>query len=76
MDPEIGENMLVRFTNNQDRPYDHRFIPHPPVETRVYLSDLKTRVLDRVESGWDGRAIPGVDPVKLRRINRLQQGVK
>jgi hypothetical protein len=76
MDPEVGENMLVRFTNNQDRPYDHRFIPHPPVETRVYLSDFKTRVLDRVESGWDGRAIPGADPVKLRRINRLQQGVK
>jgi hypothetical protein len=76
MDPEIGEIMLVRFTNNQDRPYDHRFIPHPPVQNRIYLSDFKTRVLNQVALGWDGRAIPGADPVKLRRINRLQQGVK
>jgi len=76
MDPDAAEPMLVRFTTNQDRPYDHRFIPHPPVQNRVYLSDFTTRVLDRVAEGWDGQAIPGVDPAKLRRINHLQQGVK
>jgi hypothetical protein len=76
MDPDAAEQMLVRFTTNQDRPYDHRFIPHPPVQSRIYLSDFKARVLDRVALGWDGRPIPGADPVKLGRINRLQQGVK
>ena len=76
MDPDAAEPMLVRFTTNQDRPYDHRFIPHPPVQNRVYLSDFTTRVLDRVAEGWDGQAIPGVDPSKLRRINHLQLGVK
>jgi hypothetical protein len=76
MDPDVGEHMLVRFTNTQDRPYDHRFIPHPPVENRIYLSDFKTRVRNQVTLGWDGRAIPGADPAKLRQINRLQQGVK
>jgi hypothetical protein len=76
MDPDAGEVMLVRFTTNQDRPYNHRFLPHPPVQNRIYLSDFETRVRDRVLLGWDGRAIPGADPAKLRRINHLQQGVK
>ncbi len=73
MDPEAGELMLVRFTTNQDRPYDHRFIPHPPIQNRVYLSDFTDRVLNRIETGWDGQPIPGADPAKLQRINRLQE---
>ena len=76
MDPEAAEEMLVRFTTHQDRPYDHRFIPHPPIQNRVYVTDFTDRILRRVEAGWDGQPIPGADPAKLRRINRLQQGVK
>ena len=76
MDPQAAEEMLVRFTIHQDRPYDHRFLPHPPIEKRIYVSDFTERVIERVETGWDGRPIPGADPVKLRRINRLQPGVK
>jgi len=76
MDPDTSELMLVRFTANQDRPYDHRFIPHPPIQNRVYLSDFKTRVFDQLDRGWDGKSIPGADSAKLRQINRLQEGVK
>ena len=76
MDPDTSELMLVRYTSQQDRPYDHRFIPHPPTHKRVYLSDFKTRVFDQIDRGWDGKAIPGADPAKLRQINRLQEGVK
>ena len=76
MDPHAAEEMLVRFTIHQDRPYDHRFIPHPPADKRLYVSDFTDRVLERVDTGWDGRPIPGADPAKLRRINRVQPGVK
>ena len=75
MDPILGETMLVRFTTHQDRPYDHRFIPHPAFESRVYLSDFTERIFSRLEAGWDGQPIPGADPNKLRQINRLQEGV-
>ncbi len=73
--PGTGAEMVVRYTVPQDRPYDHRFIPHPPAHQQVLAIDLVDRIQTRVETGWDGRAIPGVNPEKLGRINKLQPGV-
>ena len=74
--PTTGEEMVVRYTVSQDRPYDHRFIPHPTLDQQVLAQALVDRILARVDAGWDGRLIPGVDPDKLRQINKLQPGVK
>ncbi len=74
--PVDGSEMPVRFTVPYTKPYDARFIPHPPVEERIHLSDLEATVLQRVEIGWDGRPIPGISADRLRQINRLQPGVQ
>jgi hypothetical protein len=76
IDPQNGQEMLVRFTVRQDRWYDHNFIPHPAVADRVYVADLETQVQNRVATGWDGQPIPGASDTRLREINRLQPGVK
>ena len=73
--PMTGREMVVRFTVPQDRPFDHRFIPHPPEGQQIFLDEFVLRVTERVEIGWDGLPIPGADPDRLRRINRLQPGV-
>lgn len=73
--PETGAEMVVRYSVSQDRPYDHRFIPHPPAHQQVLAQDLVDRIHARVDSGWDGRPIPGADSAKLGRINKLQPGV-
>ncbi len=75
IDPDSGEPMAVRYPAPLQRNYDHRFIPHPAPEDRVYMADLEDRILSRVEQGWDGQPIPGADPAKLSRINKLQVGV-
>lgn len=76
MNPATSEEMVVRFTVPQDAWYDHNFIPHPPADQRVAAADLERVVQRRVEQGWDGVVLPGADPQKLRRINKLQPGVK
>ncbi len=73
--PETGAEMVVRYTVPQDRPYDHRFIPHPPAHQQVLAQDLVDRIQARVDTGWDGRPIPGVESTKLGQINKLQPGV-
>jgi hypothetical protein len=73
--PDSGAEMVVRYTVSQDRPYDHRFIPHPPAHQQVLAQDLVDRIQARVDTGWDGRPIPGVDPARLGQINKLQPGV-
>ncbi len=75
IDPDSGDAMAVRFNPPYARPYDHRFIPHPAPEHRIYMADLEAQVLDRVEEGWDGVPIPGADSAKLTRINRVQSEV-
>jgi hypothetical protein len=73
--PKTGAEMVVRYTVSQTRPYDHRFIPPPPAHQQVLAQDLVDRIQARVNAGWDGRPIPGVDSAKLGRINKLQPGV-
>ena len=76
INPDSGDEMLVRWALSQDRPYDHRFLPHPAPADRIDLAAFEAGALDRLELGWDGVEIPGADPEKLRQINKLQPGVK
>lgn len=55
--------------HNSSLAFDHRFIPHPPQERRVYLSDMVERVEKRLASGWDGVHIPGISDEDLAEIN-------
>src|SRR5262245_3132716 len=50
-------------------PYDARFLPHPAPESRLYLDDLRSRVVARLSQPWDGAALPGIDHARLAEIN-------
>lgn len=67
--PDTGKEHLVRVVLSQDAWYDHRFIPHPPLEERIWADDLEADVQHRVEVGWDGQPIPGTSLERLQRVN-------
>lgn len=69
IDPDNGREMLVRSSLTQERYYDHRFLPHPPADQRVYLADVESQVVARVAQGWDGQPIPGTSLERLERVN-------
>jgi hypothetical protein len=66
-----GEKRLHAMTwqSNNAIPFDHRFLPHPKIDNRVYFDDLVDRVQERLTTGWAGKAIPGVSPEELERRN-------
>jgi hypothetical protein len=76
MDPASGREMVVRYNVTQDRVYDHRFIPHPELDNRVFATDLADHVIGRVSNGWDGQPIPGTSMERLMRINAQVEGVQ
>ena len=76
VDPNSGREMVVRYNVTQDRVYDHRFIPHPQLENRVFANDLADHVMNRVIDGWDGQPIPGTSMERLMRINSNVEGVQ
>ncbi len=61
--------LQVHPKSSPDYEFDHRFLPHPPPEQRIYLDDLRAKVLARVQVGWDGQPIPGISNEKLAEIN-------
>ncbi len=70
IDPDNGREMLVQFKpSSPEKPYDHRFIPHPPVGKRVYLNDMVELVKARMAAGWDGQPIPGKSPERLLEMH-------
>ena len=71
IDPDDGREILVRATVGQEWHYDHRFIPHPPQDQRVYMGDVELQIETRVNQGWDGRPIPGASMERLERINNV-----
>lgn len=75
-DPRDGNPILVQFMLSQEKPYDARFLPTPPVEERVSLDAMESRIRARAELGWDGKPIPGLSAERLRAMNKLQPGVK
>jgi len=49
--------------------YDHRFMPHPEPEYRLYVGELRRQVKERLDEGWDGKPIPGISMERLAEIN-------
>jgi hypothetical protein len=73
IDPDNGQEMLVKFNPDPEKPYDHRFIPHPAPSDRVYLGDFTQRIQARVAGGWDGLPIPGKS---MERLGVMYPGVE
>ncbi len=57
-------------------PYDARFLPHPPPESRFYADDLRARVVGRLAEPWDGAPIPGIDHARLAEINAPERRLR
>lgn len=53
--------------------FDARFLPAPPVESRLYVDDLREEVQHHLDIGWDGKPIPGMTPERLQQINTLER---
>ena len=51
MDPYSQTEIVQRFTVGVNESYDHRFIPLPAREDRIFLSDFETTVIARVRVG-------------------------
>jgi hypothetical protein len=51
LDPYSQTEIVQRFTVKSNTVYDHRFLPLPAAEDRIYLSDFETTVTDRVRVG-------------------------
>ena len=49
--------------------FDHRFIPHPAPEDRVYFDAFTDRIRAHLEQPYDGREIPGISVDALKAIN-------
>jgi hypothetical protein len=73
--------MTVRRANGEERQhvmrwhprpewkFDHRFLPHPEPEDRVYLDDFEALVRGHLAKPWTGQEIPGVSAELLQRVN-------
>ena len=72
LDPYSREMIVQRYASGQNTGYDHRFIPLPAAENRVFLIDFVDTVTKRVEAGWDGKPIPGASKARLEHINRKE----
>lgn len=77
LEPETREEIVVRFPVHPARNFDHRFIPFPEASKRVFVTSFEDAILNRVEMGWDGKAIPGTSNQRLQIINTpTQNGVQ
>ncbi|MBX2797209.1 MAG: hypothetical protein KTR31_06075 [Myxococcales bacterium] len=64
---------VMNWHPRRNETFDHRFLPHPAPEHRVYLDDMIERVSGRLQVGWDGNPIPGITAERLESINRLER---
>ena len=69
LDPYSREMIAQRYAPAPHKAYDHRFIPLPADDKRLFLIDLEDSIRDRVQAGWDGTPIPGTSIERLQRIN-------
>lgn len=69
---ETRQHAMTWHPNPSER-FDHRFLPHPEAEHRLYLDDLRERVQQRLDRGWDGQPIPGISAERLQLINTLER---
>lgn len=69
---ETRPHVMTWHGNARDR-FDARFLPHPAPEHRQYLDDLRERVQQRLDTGWDGQPIPGISSDRLIQINSVER---
>lgn len=69
LDPYSRKTIAQRFNPAPGQHFDHRFLPLPDEEKRLFLTDLEATIQSRVQAGWDGKAIPGTSIERLQRIN-------
>ncbi len=67
--PDEDREHLMRWHPRAEWDFDHRFLPHPSPERRVFAEDFIQGVKDHLAAPWDGEAIPGVSSDLLRRVN-------
>lgn len=67
--PDADREHIMRWHPRAEWSFDHRFLPHPPAERRVYADDFIREVQEHLAQPWDGQAIPGVSPELLERVN-------
>lgn len=70
MDPTSQRRIVLCFPVSAGTPFDHRFIPLPPVDERVSVAAFEAELIEQVANGWDGRPVPGVSEARLERSNR------
>ena len=69
LDPYSRKTIAQRFSPAPGQRFDHRFLPLPEQDKRLFLTDLEATIQARVQAGWDGKAIPGTSIDRLQRIN-------
>jgi hypothetical protein len=67
--PGERRNYLVTWHPSKSLEFDHRFIPHPAADARVYLDEFSEQVRVHLETPFDGREIPGISSDSLKKIN-------
>lgn len=63
----------MRWHASDTESYDHRFLPHPPADQRIYLDSLREQVQRRLDVGWDGQPVPGLSRERLQQVNTLER---
>lgn len=73
-----GERRLIaqQFDVPEELPYDHRFLPYPAPDRRIYLDDLLGRIEGRLDIGWQGEKIPGISAAQLTEINTPERRLR
>ncbi len=69
---ETRQHAMTWHPNPSER-FDHRFLPHPAPEHRLYVDDLRERVQQQLDTGWNGQPIPGISLERLQQLNTLQR---
>jgi hypothetical protein len=49
--------------------FDHRFIPHPTADERVYFDSFGDQIREHLSTPYDGREIPGISVESLKQLN-------
>ncbi len=71
--PHETRHHVMQWQGSLTDTFDHRFLPHPAAGDRVYIDDLRERVQNRLDAGWDGKLIPGIAVEKLKVINTIDR---
>jgi hypothetical protein len=67
--PDASREHLMRWHPRPEWSFDHRFLPHPPAERRIFADDFIQGIQEHLAQPWDGEAIPGVSADLLERVN-------